>query len=89
MFSPRSELVVFMYLNNLLSYSWLVDPRINASDKDLPVLNSFLFSVEIVTKMEEKEVGYQRKIADLEVHLLELGKLRSFFNRNSSVLITN
>ena len=66
----------------------MVDPRINASDKDLPVLNSFLFSVEIVTKMEEKEVGYQRKIAELEVHLLELGKLRSFLNRNSSVLIT-
>ena len=75
-------------MNNLLSYCGLVDPRINASDKDLPVLNSFLFSVEIVTKMEEKEVGYQRKIAELEVHLLELGKLRSFLNRNSSVLIT-
>ena len=52
------------------------------------ILNSFLFSVEIVTKMEEEEVGYQRKIAELEVHLLELGKLRSFLNRNSSVLIT-
>ena len=75
-------------MNNLLSYCGLVDVRINASDKDLPVLNSFLFSVEIVTKMEEKEVGYQRKIAELEVHLLELGKLRSFLNRNSSVLIT-
>ena len=75
-------------MNNLLSYCGLVDPRINASDKDLPVLNSFLFSVEIVTKMEEKEVGYQRKIAELEVYLLELGKLRSFLNRNSSVLIT-
>ena len=30
--------------------------------------------------MEEKEVGYQRKIADLEVHLLELGKSKSFLN---------
>ena len=52
------------------------------------ILNYFLFSVEIVTKMEEKEVGYQRKIAELEVHLLELGKLKSFLNRDSPVLIT-
>ena len=42
MFSPCSELVVFMYwtgksMNNLLSYWGLVDVRINASDKDLPV----------------------------------------------------
>ena len=42
MFSPCSELVVFMYwtgksMNNLLSYYGLVDVRINASDKDLPV----------------------------------------------------
>ena len=42
MFSPCSELVVFMYwtgksMNNRLSYCGLVDPRISASDKDLPV----------------------------------------------------
>ena len=42
MFSPCSELVVFMYLTvqsmtNPLSYCGLVDVRINASDKDLPV----------------------------------------------------
>ena len=42
MFSPCSELVVFMYwtgksINNLLSYWGLVDQRISASDKDLPV----------------------------------------------------
>ena len=42
MFSPCSEPVVFMYwtsksMNNLLSYCGLVDVRINASDKDLPV----------------------------------------------------
>ena len=42
MFSPCSELVVFMYwtgksMNNLLSYCGLVDVRINASDKNLPV----------------------------------------------------
>ena len=44
-----SELVVFMYwtgksMNNLLSYSELVDPRISASDKDLPVNISFYVS---------------------------------------------
>ena len=49
MFSPCSELVVFMYLtgksmNILLSYCGLVDVRINASDKDLPVLYSFLIA---------------------------------------------
>ena len=43
MFSPCSELVVFMYrngksMNNRLSYSGLVDPRISESDKDLPVM---------------------------------------------------
>ena len=37
-----TELVVFMYrtrnsMNNLLSYCWLVDARINATEKDLPV----------------------------------------------------
>ena len=41
-YTTCSELVVFMYwtgksMNNLLSYCWLVDPRISASDKDLPV----------------------------------------------------
>ena len=41
MFSPYSELVVFMYstgkrMNNHLSYCGLVHPRISASDKDLP-----------------------------------------------------
>ena len=41
-FSPCSELVVFMdwtgkLMNNFLSYCGLVDVRINASDKDLPV----------------------------------------------------
>ena len=42
MYTTCSELVVFMYwtgksMNNLLSYCGLVDPRISASDKDLPV----------------------------------------------------
>ena len=42
MYTTCSELVIFMYLtrnsmNNLLSYCGLVDARISASDKDLPV----------------------------------------------------
>ena len=42
MYTPCSELVVFMHrtgklMNNLLSYCGLVDVRINASDKYLPV----------------------------------------------------
>ena len=43
MFSTCSELVIFMYemrnsMNNLSSYCGLVDVKIRASDKDLPVL---------------------------------------------------
>ena len=42
MFSTCSELEIFMYwtrnsMNNLLSYCGLVDTRISASEKDLPV----------------------------------------------------
>ena len=45
MYTTCSELVVFMYrtgksMNNLLSYCGLVDARISASDKDLPVQKS-------------------------------------------------
>ena len=44
MYTTCSKLVVFMYLtvksiNNLLSYCVLIDPRISAFDKDLPVQN--------------------------------------------------
>ena len=36
---PRFELGIFMYcsMNNLSSYCWLVDAKIRASGKDLPV----------------------------------------------------
>ena len=42
MFSPCSELAIFMYLtrnimNNMSSYCGLFDAKISASDKDLPV----------------------------------------------------
>ena len=41
-YTTCSELVIFIYwtgksMNNILSYCGLVDVRINASDKDLPV----------------------------------------------------
>ena len=47
MYTTYSELVVFMYrtgksMNNHLSYCGLVDVRINASDKDLPVHNMYI-----------------------------------------------
>ena len=46
MFSPCTELGIFMYwtcnsMNNLSSYCWLVDAKIGASDKDLPVITTF------------------------------------------------
>ena len=42
MYTKSTELIVFMYwngksMNNLLSYGGLVDARISASEKDLPV----------------------------------------------------
>ena len=48
MFSPCSELVVFLYwigesMNNVLAYCGLVHARINASDKDLPVPPTYLY----------------------------------------------
>ena len=43
MYTTCTELVIFMYwtrnsMNNLLSYCGLVDARISASEKDLPVI---------------------------------------------------
>ena len=48
MYTTCSELVVFMYLtgksmNNLLSYCGLVDAKIFASEKDLPVIKYAYF----------------------------------------------
>ena len=47
---PRFELGVFMYracnsMNNLLSYCGLVDAKIRASDKDLPVRYHIFFDI--------------------------------------------
>ena len=52
MFFQCSELVVFMYwtsksMNNHLSYCGLVNPRISASDIDLPVPKGQLISKAI------------------------------------------
>ena len=49
-YTTCSKLVVFMYrtgksMNNLLSYCWLVDARISASEKDLPVSKENAFFV--------------------------------------------
>ena len=44
MFYPCSALVVFMIIPcNLLSYCGLIDAKIRASDKDLPVQLNFQF----------------------------------------------
>ena len=50
MYTTCTELVVFMYwtgksMNNLLSYCGLVDVRISASDKDLPVWNKIYLEI--------------------------------------------
>ena len=71
----RSELVVFIYrngksMNNLLSYCGLVDARIRASNKDLPVQ---------LKKMQlNKEKGLKRlevMLEDMENVLVELKKM--------------
>ena len=54
MYTTCSELVVFMYwtrnsMNNILSYYGLVDARISASEKDLPVLRYFALVTFIST----------------------------------------
>ena len=58
MFSPCSELVVFMSwtgksMNNLLPYCGLVDVRINASDKDLPVQSDNYRQMRLCADAEE------------------------------------
>ena len=63
MYTTCSELVVFMFktgksMNNQLSYCGLVDPRINASDKDLPVkvrFSSLKLIKGIYKKCEESQ----------------------------------
>ena len=52
---PRFELGIFMYwtcnsMNNLSSYFWLVNAKIRASDKGLPVQADFFMYLDIVNK---------------------------------------
>ena len=42
-----TELVSGNSMNNLLSYCGLVDARISASEKDLPVTNNFNFELRL------------------------------------------
>ena len=57
MYTTCSELVGFIYwtgksMNNLMSFCGLLDVRINASDKDLPVQELFeYFSYLVITLM--------------------------------------
>ena len=63
---PRFELGIFMYwtcnsMNNLSSYCGLVDAKIRASDKDLPVLRfsltgSLIFSIKIVKTTRQYKI---------------------------------
>ena len=53
MYTTCSELGIFMYwtfnsMNNLLSYYGLVDARISASEKDLPLYELYFFYIRIV-----------------------------------------
>ena len=51
-YTTCSELGIFMYwtcnsMNNLLSYYGLVDARISASEKDLPLYELYFFYIRI------------------------------------------
>ena len=53
MYTTCSELVVFVcwtgkLMNNLLSYCGLVDTRISASEKDLPVMAAHIFATQYI-----------------------------------------
>ena len=55
---PRFELGIFMYwtcnsMNNLLSYCGLVDAKIRASDKDLPVQQSVMVILSCLAKKNQ------------------------------------
>ena len=55
-----SELVIFMYwtrdsMNNLLSYCGLVDAKISASEKDLPVNGNQMRYTQSSAKLDWKD----------------------------------
>ena len=60
MFCPCSELAIFMYwtcnsINNLSSYCGLVDAKIRASDKDLPV-QALLLALQQLTRNSSRKL---------------------------------
>ena len=66
MYTTCSELVVFMSwtgksMNNLLSYCGLVDARIIASEKDLPVHNTHVFGYMPQSEVNYLSVAQERK----------------------------
>ena len=73
------ELVVFMYwtgksMNNLLSYCGLVDVRINASDKDLP-----LQSLELEEELQKSsKVDFEKQV----------NQRKLFWNVSRSIVLT-
>ena len=74
MFSPCSELGISMYrtcnsMNNLSSYCGLVDAKIRASDKDLPVTCSwrFLRSNTLEQSKLEEVIGIQKPKGKVKV----------------------
>ena len=77
MYTTCSELVVFVYwtgksMNNLLSYCGLVDARIRASNKDLPVHKTW----QLITNFKEHRLKQSfkswsnQKVATINVVLL-------------------
>ena len=63
MFSQCSELGIFVYwtcnsTNNLSSYCGLVDAKIRASDKDLPVLHTFIFTASDFIMIKSWKMWY-------------------------------
>ena len=66
MFWTCSELATFMYwacnsMNNLLSYCGLVNARMNASEKDLPVFRSGLLSRAVTLLLISIQQENERK----------------------------
>ena len=89
MFSPCSELVVFMYwtgksMNNLLSYCGLVDPRISACDKDLPVSTAIVglkIGVNNHNKYYYLRMGFLSDTTLILMHVFSVAKIL-YFSKN-------
>ena len=49
-------------MNNLLSYCGLVNAKIRASDKDLPVIGYFWFKTDLVDFLLRKQIYWVAKV---------------------------